>query len=70
MNHTGSGLTSGKVGRLAPDERRRVADMFVAIQRGDAQRLADRLIEITSPTHPIDLAVITSDIDRMQKLYD
>ncbi len=59
----------GKVGRLTPDERRRVADIFVAIQRCDAQRLADRLIEITAPTHPIDLTVIRSEIDRMLELY-
>ena len=43
--------------------------MFVAIERGDAQRLADRLIEVTAPTHPIDRAVITREIDRMLELY-
>src|SRR5713226_3349783 len=59
----------GKVGRLTPELRRRVADMFVAIERGDAQRLADRLIEVTAPTHPIDRAVITREIDRMLELY-
>src|SRR5262249_14188414 len=36
----------GKVGRLTPDVRRRVAEMFVAIARGDAQRLTDRLVEV------------------------
>jgi ubiquinone biosynthesis protein len=59
----------GKVGRFTPEARRRVADMLVAIARRDAQRLADRLIEITAPTHPIDRAVITSEIDRMLGLY-
>jgi ubiquinone biosynthesis protein len=59
----------GKVGHLAPDERRRVADMFVAIQRKDAHRLADSLIEMTAPTHPVDLAVVTSEINRMLELY-
>ncbi len=59
----------GKIGHLTPDVRRRVADMFVAIERGDAQRLADRLIEVTAPTHPIDRAVITREIDRMLELY-
>jgi ubiquinone biosynthesis protein len=59
----------GKVGRLAPEIRRSVADMFVAIERRDAQRLADGLIEITAPTRPVDRALITSEIDRMLDLY-
>src|SRR2546422_5139213 len=40
----------------------------IAIVRRDAQRLADRLIEITTPTHPIDRALITSEVDRMLQL--
>jgi ubiquinone biosynthesis protein len=59
----------GKVGRLTPDTRRRVADVFVAIVRSDGQRLTDRLIEITAPSHPIDLDLITREIDRMLALY-
>ena len=37
----------GKVGRLTPEQRRRVADIFIAIGRSDAQRLTDRPVEIT-----------------------
>jgi len=59
----------GKVGRLTPEQRRLVADIFIAIVRRDAQRLTDRLIEITAPTHPIDRALITSEVDRMLQLY-
>lgn len=59
----------GKVGRLTPEQRRLVADIFIAIVRRDAQRLADRLIEITAPTLPIDRALITSEVDRMLQLY-
>src|SRR5262249_4014268 len=59
----------GKVGRLTPEVRRRVVDMFVAIAQGDAQRLTDRLVEITAPTHPIERAVITHQIDRMLGKY-
>jgi ubiquinone biosynthesis protein len=55
----------GKVGRLTPDTRRRVAEIFIAVVRSDGQRLADRLIEITAPTRPIDLDLITREIDRM-----
>lgn len=59
----------GKVGRLTPDTRRRVADIFVAIVRSDGQRLTDRLIEITAPSHPIDLDQITREVDRLLALY-
>jgi ubiquinone biosynthesis protein len=46
-----------------------VADIFVAIARCDPQRLTDRLLEVTVPRHPIDRDLITSEIDRMLKLY-
>jgi ubiquinone biosynthesis protein len=59
----------GKVGRLTPDTRRRVAEIFIAVVRSDGQRLADRLIEITAPTRPIDLDLITREINRMLELY-
>ena len=59
----------GKVGRLTPDTRRRVAEIFVAIARSDGQRLTDRLIELTAPTHPIDLDLINREINRMLELY-
>ena len=59
----------GKVGHLAPAARRRAADLFLAIARSDGQRLADRLIEITAPRHPIDRNFITREIDRILELY-
>lgn len=59
----------GKMGRLTPEARRRAADLFVAITRSDAQALADRLIEITAPEHPIDRDLITREIDRILELY-
>jgi ubiquinone biosynthesis protein len=59
----------GKVGRLSPEAQKRAADLFIAITRSDAQRLADRLIEITAPQHPIDRDVITREIDRILELY-
>lgn len=55
----------GMVARLTPDARRKVADVFVAIDRRDAQRLGDRLIEMTSPAHPIDRATFTAELDRL-----
>ncbi len=59
----------GKVGHLTPDTRRRLAEIFIALARSDGQRLADRLIEITAPTNPVDLDSITREINRMLELY-
>lgn len=59
----------GKVGHLTPDARRRAADLFMAIARSDAQRLTDRLIDITAPRHPIDRNLITREISRILEQY-
>ena len=59
----------GKVGRLTPEQRRRVADIFIAIGRSDAQRLTDRLVEITTPMHRLDRALVTTEVDRMLQKY-
>jgi ubiquinone biosynthesis protein len=59
----------GQVGRLTPEARRRAADLFIAIAQADAQGLADRLIEITAPGHPIDRDLIAREIDRILGLY-
>ena len=59
----------GKTGHLTPEQRRRVADIFIAIDRSDALKLTDRLNEITAPTHPIDRALMTAEVDRMLQLY-
>jgi ubiquinone biosynthesis protein len=59
----------GKVGHLTPVQRRRVADLFVAMNRSDAQRITDRLIDLTTSPQPVDRALIATDIDRMLALY-
>jgi ubiquinone biosynthesis protein len=59
----------GTVGRLTPEARRRVAGMFLAISRRDAERLTDRLVEVTSPRHPIDRPQLTSDVERLLERY-
>jgi ubiquinone biosynthesis protein len=59
----------GTVGRLTPEARRRVAGMFLAISRRDAERLTDRLIEVTAPRHPVDRPQITSDVERLLEHY-
>ncbi|MDB5073728.1 MAG: transporter, partial [Candidatus Eremiobacteraeota bacterium] len=59
----------GTVGRLTPEARRRVAGMFLAISRRDAERLTDRLIDVTSPRRPIDRPQLTSDVERLLERY-
>jgi ubiquinone biosynthesis protein len=59
----------GMTGRLTPEARRRIADVFVAIDRRDAERLTDRIVEIAAPTHPVDRAAIVTEIDRMLERY-
>jgi ubiquinone biosynthesis protein len=59
----------GTVGRLTPEARRRVAGMFLAISRRDAERLTDRLIEVTAPRRPIDRPALTSDVERLLERY-
>lgn len=59
----------GMVGRLTPEARRRVADVFIAIDRRDAERLTDRIVEIASPAHPVDRAAIVTEVDRMLERY-
>lgn len=59
----------GMVGRLTPEARRRVADVFLSIDRRDAERLTDRIIEIASPAHPVDRAAIITEVDRMLERY-
>lgn len=59
----------GMVGRLTPDARRRVADVFVAIDRRDAERLTDRIVEIAGPSNPVDRAAIVTELDRMLERY-
>jgi ubiquinone biosynthesis protein len=59
----------GMIGRLTPEARRRVADVFVAIDSRNAERLADRLIEIAAPSHPIDRGAMVTEIDHMLERY-
>ncbi|MDP9025013.1 MAG: AarF/UbiB family protein, partial [Candidatus Eremiobacteraeota bacterium] len=59
----------GMVGRLTPQARRRVAGMFLAISRRDAERLTDRIIEVTAPRHPIDRPLVMSEVERLLERY-
>jgi ubiquinone biosynthesis protein len=59
----------GTVGRLTPEARRRVAGVFLAISRRDAERLTDRLVEITAPRRPVDRPQLMSDVERLLERY-
>ena len=59
----------GMVGRLTDDLQRYIADLFDALNRRDAQRFADRLIDIAPPTRPINRVALTQEIGRIFERY-
>jgi ubiquinone biosynthesis protein len=59
----------GMIGRLTPEARRRVAEVFIAIDRRDAERLTDRVIEIAAPAHPVDRGALVAEIDHLLERY-
>ena len=59
----------GKVGRLTPDQRRHVIDIFLAIARSDGSHLTDSLLQVTTQAHPVDRAMIQSEVEQMLELY-
>ena len=59
----------GKVGRLTPDQRRHVIDIFLAIARSDGRHLTDSLLQVTTQAHPVDRAMIQSEVEQLLELY-
>ena len=59
----------GKVGRLTPDQRRHVIDIFLAIARSDGRHLTDALLQVTTQAHPVDRAMIESEVEQLLELY-
>ncbi len=62
-------LDFGMTGRLAPQARRRVADIFMAFDRRDPERVTDRLMQIAAPKHPIDRAMLGGEISRTMERH-
>jgi ubiquinone biosynthesis protein len=62
-------LDFGMVGRLSDEMRRGVADMFLAMHRRDAPRLADRLIQLAPPLRPVDRSALVQKIQRLLDRY-
>lgn len=54
----------GMIGHLTPEARRRAADIFMALERRDPERITDRMLQLTSPQHPIDRGAIGADVAR------
>jgi ubiquinone biosynthesis protein len=59
----------GKVGRLTREQGRHVIDVFLAISRSDATHLTDSLLELTTQDHPVDRALIQSEVEHMLEHY-
>jgi len=62
-------LDFGMTGRLAPQARRRVADIFMAFDRRDPERVTDRLMQVAAPKHPIDRAMLGGEIARLMERH-
>ncbi len=59
----------GMVGRLSEDQRRKLADLFLAVQRQDVQRVTDRLIDLAPPTCPVDRVELSGELGRLLDRY-
>ncbi|HEU5481177.1 MAG TPA: AarF/UbiB family protein, partial [Candidatus Tumulicola sp.] len=68
-NGTIAVLDFGMVGRLSDDLRRGLADMFAAMQRGDARRLTDRLVQLAPPARPVDRSLLVQRLQRLLERY-
>lgn len=59
----------GMIGHLTDEVRRDLADLFMAIDRRDVQRLTDRLIDVAPPTRPINRSALAQELGRLLERY-
>ncbi|MBV9149492.1 MAG: AarF/ABC1/UbiB kinase family protein [Candidatus Eremiobacteraeota bacterium] len=59
----------GMVGTLSDENRRRIADILIAMQRHDVERITDRLMQIAPPAGPIDRMAFTNELRRLLDRY-
>ena len=59
----------GMVGTLNDENRHRIADILIAMQRHDVERITDRLMQIAPPAGPIDRMAFTSELGRLLERY-
>lgn len=55
-------LDYGMVGRLDDDKREQLIDVFMAVTQSDVRTCVDRLLLIGKPFHPVDRALLQSDV--------
>lgn len=59
----------GMIGHLSDELRRDLADLFMAIDRRDVQRLTDRLIDVAPPTRPVNRSALAQELGRLLERY-
>ncbi len=59
----------GMVGRLSEDQRRKLADLFLAVHRQDVQRVTDRLVDLAPPARPVDRVELSTELGRLLERY-
>ncbi|HEY8297414.1 MAG TPA: AarF/UbiB family protein [Candidatus Baltobacteraceae bacterium] len=59
----------GMVGRLSEEQRRRLGDIFLAMEHHDAQRVSDHLIDLAPPLAPVDRVAFGAQIGRLLDRY-
>ena len=59
----------GMVGHLSEDQRRKLADLFLAVHRQDVQRVTDRLIDLAPPSGPVDRVELSRELERLLERY-
>ncbi len=59
----------GMVGRLSDDQQRKLADLFLAVNRQDVQRVTDRLIDLAPPIRPVDRVELSGELGRLLERY-
>ncbi len=63
-------LDYGMVGRLEEDKREQLIDLLVAVSRGDVRQCVDQVLLLGKPIHPVDSAVLRSDVrDFIESYY-
>jgi ubiquinone biosynthesis protein len=59
----------GIVGRVSPQMREWLAETIVAVQRRDAERLAEIVVTVATPLRPVDMSELSRDLEEMLDRY-
>lgn len=69
LDGTIGAIDFGMVGHLSEDQRRKLADLFLAVHRQDVQRVTDRLIDLAPPSGPVDRVELSRELERLLERY-